>query len=391
MRGFILILILPFLSGCGGHKMTYGVVSKNGNVNYPLCERAKQRITDMKRMSFELPAIFKNAPCRNWPDYLLDLRFDAVHVELPGVIANESQMSIGGVLGLSVTGVGLREYYLPSNDFFVDYPARLQMAAVWKPKSADWVDWGGMRCARFYSENQNHIFLQRVLDYFCWESVSGYPYPFHINVGEKVPVGRPVVTNLDKELVEPVLASLRVNPANPQTLAKFNDNRARFCTSLKENYDSKGEQGKGIGDDLDRRRTIRYLRACGYRMPDPVGIADVKDIFKPSGQLIGRRGVDEAVRRVSAEQFVHLEATLKSLRPKLLDNRPETVIYKVTGTGSVMVPKHSFKGVYAGDWYALPPYNSKYGFGLRHDPVEGRVMDVYFSDLPWGMRIMIDD
>jgi|GEM_PF-2309489 len=88
-------LLIAVLAGCGGYQVKYGEVRTSGSILYPLCERAKQRITDMQRISFELPLLFKQAPCRNYPDYSYTSRIDSLSVTIPGVIANESKIGKG--------------------------------------------------------------------------------------------------------------------------------------------------------------------------------------------------------------------------------------------------------------------------------------------------------
>lgn len=119
MKKYILLIaLLPvLLAGCGGAKP--GVVSNAGVAQYSLCEKAKTRITDIQRISFELPLLFKQAPCGNWPGYSHSLRSDSVSVTLPGVIANESTMGIGGVHAMSVTaGFEMYADYLTPDLFF---------------------------------------------------------------------------------------------------------------------------------------------------------------------------------------------------------------------------------------------------------------------------------
>lgn len=97
MKKYILLIaLLPaLLAGCGSAKL--GVVSNAGVAQYSLCEKAKARTIDVQRISFELPLLFTQAPCGNWPGYSHSLRSDSVSVSLPGMFANESKTgAIGG-------------------------------------------------------------------------------------------------------------------------------------------------------------------------------------------------------------------------------------------------------------------------------------------------------
>lgn len=389
---FLLHLSLALVSGCGGYKMVYGVASKSGHVNYPLCEKVKQRVTDIQRVSFELPPLFKQAPCRNWPDYGYNSKTDRVNVGIPGVIANESQMSIGGVYSMSFhAGPGRKEYYLSPEVFFIDYQEYLsKRSATSRLVTASWVEWSGGRCARFYSDNDTKLYLLRVVDYFCWEPVSGSDFPIHIGASEKLPPGHPP-TNLDKELVEPVLSSLQINPVPAERLVLWAGYRADFCATLKKSYDEKS--AVKLADDPDRRRSVRYLRECGYEMPDAVGVEDWRDIFKPQGELIGEQLGQVSLRKVSRAQFSAIEKKLFELAPKS-GVRPDIRVLKLSRDGNVMVKKFSVAGPYDGQWYHVPPYYSeREGFGIRHDSELGRTLDVSIreSGLPLYFRIVAED
>lgn len=389
---FLLHLSLALVSGCGGYTMTYGVASKSGHVNYPLCEKAKQRITDIQRISFELPPLFKQAPCQNWPDYGYNAKTDRVSVGIPGVIANESQMSIGGVYSMSFhAGPGRKEYYLSPEVFFVDYQEYLsKRSATSRLVTASWVEWSAGRCARFYSDNDTKLYLLRVADYFCWEPASGSDFPIHIAASEKLPPGR-TPTNLDKELIEPVLSSLQINPVPPERLAQWAGYRTEFCAALKKSYDEKS--AVKLADDPDRRRSVRYLRECGYEMPDAVGVEDWRDIFKPQGELIGEQLGQASLRKVSRAQFSAIEKKLFELAPKS-GVRPDIRALKLSRDGNVLVKKFIVTGPYDGQWYHVPPYYSeREGFGIRHDSELGRTLDVSIreSGLPLYLRIVAED
>jgi hypothetical protein len=381
------VFLLILLAGCRSYQMEYGVVDR-GSIFYPLCKRSKQRITDMQRISFELPLLFKQAPCRNWPDYSYDLRGDYLNVVIPESAVSESQMSVGGIYSMSIHSGPRKEYYLSPEMFFTDYQEYLSNRSVISQLvTASWVSWQGGRCARFYSEKNSGLFLRRVLDYFCWESVSGSNFPIHISASEKLPLGHTPV-NLDKAMVEPVLASLQVNPVPAERLALWAADRSDFCTTLKRSYDDK--TAVDLADSPDRRRTIRYLRECGYSIPDPAGVKSWADIFRPGGRLIGQAAGETTLRKVSRAQFTELQANLMALQPKK-GERPEIRVQKLSRDGSVLVDKLRLTGPYPGQWYRVPPYyGERDGFGVRHDPVLGPVIDVYLREnaLPLGLKIV---
>jgi len=381
-------LLITVLAGCGGYQVKYGEIRTSGSILYPLCERAKQRITDMQRISFELPLLFKQAPCRNYPDYSYTSRIDSLSVTIPGVIANESKMSIGGVYSMLFrAGHARTEYYLPPEEFFEDYKEYLsEHSSISRLVTAGWVDWQGGRCARFYSDNDTDLFVRRVLDYFCWESVSGSNFPIHIGASEKLPPGH-VPANLDKELIEPVLASLQINPVPEQRLALWDSYRADFCKGLKESYDNKTAMRR-FRDNLNRQRAILFLRECGYQMPDPVGPRSWAELLRPNGQLIGRSDGERTLRKITHAQFSELEAKLMSLQLKP-GKRPDIRSSRLSRDGNVLVENYRATGSYAGEWFLVPPsYSEQNGVGIRNDPVLGRVIDVYLMDFPAGLRIV---
>lgn len=392
MKKYILLIaLLPvLLAGCGGAKP--GVVSNAGVAQYSLCEKAKTRITDIQRISFELPLIFKQALCGSWPGYSHSLRSDSVSVTLPGVIANESKMEIGGVHAMTITaGFEMYADYLTPDLFFDEYKEHLSRRTyISRLVTASWVSWSGGRCARFYSDNDSALYLLRVLDYFCWETTSGTDFPIHIHATQKQPLGQPA-TNLDKLLVEPVLFTMQVYPVGSERLMGWSNERKKFCTTLKKGYDEKS--AVKLIDDLDRRRTIRFLRNCGYEMPDPVGIESWKELFKPNGQLIGHAAAgDETLRRVTLAQFAELTAKLMSLQPKR-GERPEVRVQGVSRDGKGLVGTFRLTGPYDGEWYRFPPhYAERNGVGMRNDPELGPVMDVHIREdaIPLGLRIVVD-
>jgi hypothetical protein len=390
MKKYILLIafLSALLAGCGSAKP--GVVNNAGVAQYPLCEKAKTRITDIQRVSFELPLLFKQAPCGNWPGYSHSLRSDSVSVTLPGVIANESTMEIGGVHALSVTaGFEMYADYLTPDLFFDEYKEHLSRRTyISRLVTASWVSWSKGRCARFYSDNDSALYLLRALDYFCWETASGTDFPIHIHATQKQFPGQPA-SNLDKVLVEPALFSMQVYQVGPERLMRWSNERAKFCKTLRKSYDE--QLAVKLIDDLDRRRTIRFLRNCGYEMPDPVGIESWKELFKPNGQLIGHAvSGDETLRRVTSVQFAGLTKNLMSLQPKR-GERQEVRVQGVSRDGKGLVDTFRLAGPYDGEWYRFPPYYSeRNGIGIRIDPALGQVIDVHIREdvIPLGLRIV---
>lgn len=386
----ILVLAVSLLIGCGESRVKYGEATKNGVVFYPLCAKAKSRITDLQRISFELPQFFKQAPCQNWPDYTHSLRSESVSVEIPGVISNGSLKSVGGGALKVSAGYEFKGYYLSPDVFFADYKEYLtRRSAPYRLVTASWVKWSAGKCARFYSDNDTRLYVLRVVDYFCWEASSGSIFPIQIHATQNFTPDQALI-NLDGEFVEPVLRSIELYPISSEKLVKQVNDRVTFCATLKKSYDEK--TAADLVDDLDQRRTIRYLSDCGYEISSAaVGVESWKDIFKVNGELIGKPlGNDPMVRKISKAQFSELETKLRMLRPRL-GERPEATVRGLSSDRKGSVVKLRLIGPYDGEWYSFPPsYSQESGVGIRNDPEMGRVIDVFLWEggIPLGLQIV---
>lgn len=390
LRIFFLFLLSTLVISCGESQVRYGELGSAGVISSPLCEKAKARITDLQRISFELPPYFKSVPCQNWPDYTHSARSDYVSVEIPGVISNDKIKSISGVHTLRISaGYELTGYYLSPEVFFEDYKEYLaKRMKTYQLVTASWGQWAGGKCARFYSDNDSGLYVLRVVDYFCWESVSGSSFPIQIHATQKYTSDQ-MITDLDKDFVKPVLDSIQIYALTSGKLKKWEGDRNKFCTSLISSYENK--TSSSLSDDLDQRRAVRYLRSCGFEAPNPVGIESWKELFRKDGQLIGRPVANnELFREVTQEQFKELENQLMSLRPKL-GVRPEASIQGLSQDGKRSVTKLRLTGPYDGAWYMFPPdYSDRSGIGIRNDAVKGRMLDVLLWEggIPLGLKIV---
>jgi len=395
MKKYLLfVFLLPiFIAGCDNN-VKPGVASKAGVVQYPLCEKAKKRITDLQRASFELPSVIKQAPCGEWLGYSHSLRSDSVSVELLGVIAGSEINEVGGINSLTVTG-GYEVYadYLSPDAFFEEYTEYLsKRMPTYRLVASSWVGWSEGRCARFYSDNKTSLYLLRVLDYFCWENNGEKTIPIHLQATQKQTPGQ-LTTDLDKEFIDPVLSTLKINPLPTERLTAWSKDRGSFCTRLKKGYDEKS--GFSISDDLDRRRTIRFLRDCGYDVPSPVGVESWKEMLMPNGSLLGQPVLgDNTLRRLPHATFSAVKEKLMSLQPSR-GERPEVRVQGPTRDGKGLVVIFKLNGPYAGEWYKFPPsYSERNGVGFRVDSRLGEVIDVLIREdvnIPLGLRFVTDD
>ncbi|MCK9533627.1 MAG: hypothetical protein M0Q98_02910 [Pseudomonas sp.] len=241
-------MLFFYLSACGSHKIEYGVASKAGVVFYPLCERTQSRITDLNRLNFDMPNFVKAEPCRNWPDYKTDIDKSSVSIEFTSIINMGDKVLIGGSLGLSINGRTSSKWHYYSNPELMleDYASIIYQAWLWYQLAVEysWVERAGMRCLRLPLESDNGLLRSRRMDYFCWESVSGYPYPIHLHAWERLPSGSTGGTDFEKVLIEPILDSMQINPADPEILAEYKSTREQMCRDSKLFYDTSGTQGQ---------------------------------------------------------------------------------------------------------------------------------------------------
>lgn len=390
---FLFLVFLLFISACSTSEIKYGEVSNIGVVRYKLCERAQYRITDLKRISFMMPNIFKDN-CSDESRYTIFVQEDYLGTSTFGKVISGNKMIIGGTLGLGITARDYKKkwlYYSNPERMLEDYASVIYSTWPWYMLVTDysWVERAGMRCLRLPVESDNGILRSRRMDYFCYESISGYPYPIHLHAWERLPTGSTGGTDFEKVLIEPILDSMQINPADPQILAQYQSKREQMCRDAKLFYDTLGMQGKGLGGGAHMRRTIRYLHDCGYEIAYLPEIERLYDLITIKGQVIGQAGRQEHldvfddfsytyqntysnygrgnftkdVRLLSKHEFKELKKTLLALRPRAINT-----------------PFH-----YPGTWYGLAPSYEKQpkeGFGIRQHARYGTVIDM--TDLVLG-------
>ena len=387
IRVLTLLISTCILAACGSYQVKHGVVSKLGSVTYPLCERAQNRITDLNRATFNMSDFVRSTPCINWPDYKTNINGDFISIEFPSSINMGNKVLIGGSLGLSINGRNSSKWHYYSNPELMleDYASIIYRAWPWYQLAVEysWVERAGMRCLRLPVESDNGLLRSRRMDYFCWESVSGYPYPIHLHAWERLPSGSTGGTDFEKVLIEPILDSMQINPADPEILAEYKSKREQMCRDSKLFYDTSGAQGQFLGGDTDMRRTVRYLKDCGHDIAYLPKVESLYDLITIKGEVIGRPGLQEHisvfanflyadkntylnygqgpflkdVRLLSEYEFKELKDILLGLRPRVID----TPFY------------------YPGNWYGLSPSyerRPKDGFGIREHAQYGTVIDM---------------
>ena len=383
----IILVLLLFISACGAGGIKYGEVSKIGVVRYKLCERAQYRITDLKRVSFMMPKVFIDN-CSEKSKYTIFVQEDHLNTSISGEVISGNKMIVGGTLGVEITARDYKKkwhYYSNPELMLEDYASIIYQVWPWYQLAVEysWVERAGMRCLRLPVESDNGLLRSRRMDYFCWETVSGYPYPIHLHAWERLPSGSTGGTDFEKVLIEPILDSMQINPADPEILAQYKSKREQMCRDSKLFYDTSGAQGQFLGGDIDMRRTVRFLKDCGHDIAYLPKVESLYDLITIKGEVIGTPGSQEHisvfddflyadkntylnygqgtflkdVRLLSEYEFKELKDILLKLRPRVIN----TPFY------------------YPGNWYGLSPSyerRPKDGFGIREHAQYGTVIDM---------------
>jgi len=457
---FILLLAaaVATFSGCASYQMEYGEIDKNGHVFYPLCERSKQRITDLRNISFELPELFKQAPCINWPDYSLATGYDRLSISIPSVIERGNLIAIG--LGGHSMHFFAGLFYSQKEKKW-QYLGRESETAAFSPEiflekrtyinphniiEHGFIDaWSGGRCGRILSESNSPLDYMQHVEYYCWphSNENNRQMPFYISAQQSIPKKKEGIppksdfTDLDNQLIKPVLNSLVFNPYSDEALQFMADDHARICHEHSDIFFNKPEN-RIWGDFPDRRSIILSMRDCGHDVPLPKTRIDSYDeIFektrneKLGDEMMIRNRIPKEYQpieiryskggRISYENIVSRKDKFRYYSPneapaeawivykiprekfarikqKLLALDVLKEIEPVTRkVGSPTQKPSSWSGgIYYIDipydaWYYAPPgYERTYrlhghsyraGFGFRYDQeLNANVMDINFDD-----------
>jgi len=453
----LLLCVLFFIeAGCTSYRIEDGKMDKNGHVFYPLCERSKQRITDLQSMSFELPMLFKQVSCEAWTSYSLHTQWDRLNISIYSTIGRDSLMAIGlgghsmefqaGIWYSRITQKWeySRAAFSPEV-FLVDIVYRKKKLNLGTPIESGFVDsWRGGRCARLRFGGDRFFDYLHSVEYYCWPYSSGNNRqpPFYIEASQSIPkknAGIPPksdFTDLDNQLIKPVLDSLEFYPLPDEALQMVANKFSDMCNKSKDIFFNKEENQ--TTDFPDRRSIILTLRDCGYDIPDPkITIDSCNDIFgKTRDQDISypSRGrsfelpkdyqlieVIEPYGKFSYEQFVRKEEeSIRKAKGKsrLMPNWEVWYVYKIPSGKFSRIEQDlmkldllketepltrrlkdysqgsssSYIEVPYDAWYYVPPYYKRQrkdefapgvyrvGIGFRYDQdLKAHVMDIYFD------------
>ncbi|WP_141099314.1 hypothetical protein [Pseudomonas nitroreducens] len=268
-KRWIIAFLIVSLTGCfSSGKKVYETERQRSLM---LCEVGKNRITMMRRFSFDIPIIFQQAPCGVVSSgFTYDKLADAVYIGSAGgysyggvsVDAAQYSMSFRSFNGRAV------ELFMPMEDFSEYMLAKEKFSPVsGYPDKVSSVRFGANECKRYYYlRNQSHISMwNEEIHYWCWEKQSGLSIPFHISAFQRQRQGAPGV-DMEKEFIKPFFDSLAINHLASAEIELIQRSRLEACENQKKRFD----ENKIYGSDYPDRRFFKTrLHYCGYDIPLP--------------------------------------------------------------------------------------------------------------------------
>jgi|GEM_PF-1019519 len=461
MKTINIILLLAggfILAACDRiEKIEYGKMGKDGMLLDNLCKHANGRITDMRSMSFELPELFKQAPCVDWSGYVYDSAKDAVNVSIPSVVARGNLMAIG--LGGHSMRFSPGVWYSQREKKW-QYLGRETETAAFSPEvfleKRTYINnhnvreygfvkaWSGGRCGRILFGTERSLDYIHEVQYYCWPHSTNNKrqMPFYIRASQSIPKKKEGIpdksdfTDLDNQLVKPVLDSLVFTPYSDEALQFMADDHARICREHRDIFLNKTEN-RIWGDFPDRRSVILSMRDCGHDVPLPSPRIDSYDeIFeKTRDEKLGYYNITRSIPkeyqpieirypdgiRFIYKNIVQLQAENPSYSPPIPSPGVSWYVYKIprdkfarikqkllaldvlketepvvrkmpdfTQEASFWRGRPSIDIPYEAWYYAPPRYQRSYrryghsyraGFGFRYDQeLNANVIDINFDD-----------
>lgn len=236
-----------------------------------LCEVGKDRVSMMRRFSFDVPQIFKNSPCGTVSSgFTYDKLGDSVSIGTAGVFYNGNVASHTARYAMSFEGFnGRRLETLVGRETFSEYIiARGTLSpALGRPDRVERLQIGDNDCDRHtYLPHKSNVggWVEQI-DYWCWEKQSGLSIPFHIEASQQQEAGA-IGIDMEKEFIQPFFDSMQVNRMNSAEIGLVQDNRREVCEDQKKRFD----EDRISGTDYPDRRFFRTrLHYCGYDFPLP--------------------------------------------------------------------------------------------------------------------------
>lgn len=261
--------LIAALAGCfSSGKMVYETERQRSLM---LCEVGKNRVTMMRRFSFDIPALFQQAPCGVVSSgFTYDKLGDAVYIGAAGSYSYGNVFVDAAQYTMSVRGFSGRatELFIPKEMFSSYELARERFSPVsGYPDKVDSIRIEGYQCNRFYYlRNQSHVGMwNEEINYWCWEGQSGLTIPFHVRAFQRQKQGS-LGIDMEKEFIKPFFDSLVINHMSNSELELFKKNRREACEDQKKRFD----ENKMSGTDYPDRRFFRTrLHYCGYDISLP--------------------------------------------------------------------------------------------------------------------------
>jgi len=236
-----------------------------------LCKEPAGRDDRLVRLSYERSPLFLTRRCASYPDLTHDTVGDALSMSTRRSFQAGHTYMQSAALRLRINGnlVGSAlEEALPPEEFARFYQNTLLYHGQPRPSDEQWVERAGFMCVRFYHWFRNPMQKQQEVDYWCWEGISGVQEPFNVSALEAVGPNEEWKHDLDRDILNPFFASLRIKHVPPEVLTRIERQRQEACLRHKKHFD---ENGKGWikADFPDNRRALRLLKSCGYDVEVP--------------------------------------------------------------------------------------------------------------------------
>ncbi|WP_325435889.1 hypothetical protein [Pseudomonas nitroreducens] len=236
-----------------------------------LCEVGKDRVSIMRRFSFDVPQIFKNSPCGTVSSgFTYDKLGDSVSIGTAGVFYNGNVASHTARYAMSFEGFnGRRLETLVAREDFSEYIlARGALSPILgRPDRVERVQVGSNDCDRHtYLPKKSNIggWVEKI-GYWCWEKQSGLSIPFHIEASQRQEQESDGI-NMEKEFIQQFFDSLQINHLSGAEVELINRNRREVCEDQKRRFD----ESRMAGDDYPDQRLLKTrLHYCGYDFPLP--------------------------------------------------------------------------------------------------------------------------
>lgn len=194
-----------------------------------------------------------------------------------------------------------------------------------------------------------------------------------------LPTGSSGGSDFEKLLIEPILDSMEIYPADPEVLAQYHVTRAQKCHDAQLFYDSRGAQGTGVGGGLGSSHTNNYLRDCGYEVDEMPRVESMDELIIKNRSVIGTPGSEQHLRVFDDFAFTNSSVYRRHKNKRFTEDvrfLSKDEYYKLKEMLLVFRPRIITPLFdYPGDWYS---YASRPDgdFGFRQHAEFGDIIDM---------------